>query len=90
MACGTPVVALARGGALVDAVVDGTTGILIDSGRPEALAQPIRKLLGHPMMLEAFSVAASDRAQSRYSWSRVADETIAVYESTACVTSMAA
>jgi glycosyltransferase involved in cell wall biosynthesis len=90
MACGTPVVALARGGALVDAVVDGTTGILLGSGHPEALAQPIRKLLGHPMMLEAFSVAASDRVQSRYSWHRIADETLAVYESTACVAPLAA
>jgi glycosyltransferase involved in cell wall biosynthesis len=79
MACGTPVVASAVGGQ-VDAVVDGTTGILVPPGRPALLAQRIRQLLGHPMLLEAFSVAATDRARSRYSWDRIAHETLAVYD----------
>jgi glycosyltransferase involved in cell wall biosynthesis len=79
MACGTPVIASAVGG-LVDAVVDGTTGILVPPGRPALLAQRIRQLLSHPMLLEAFSVAAVDRAQSRYSWERIAHETLAVYD----------
>ena len=79
MACGTPVVASAVG-AQVDAVVDGTTGILVEPGRPALLAQRIRQLLAHPMMLEAFSVAATDRARSRYSWDRIAHETLAVYD----------
>ena len=30
--------------------------------------------------LEAFSVAAADRAKSRYSWDRIAHETLAVYD----------
>ena len=79
MACGTPVVASAVG-AHVDAVLDGTTGILVEPGRPALLAQRIRALLAHPMMLEAFSVAATDRARSRYSWDRIAHETLAVYD----------
>jgi len=79
MACGTPVVASAVGGQ-VDAVVDGTTGILVEPGRPALLAQKIRALLTHPMQLEAFSVAATDRARSRYSWDRIAHETLAVYD----------
>jgi glycosyltransferase involved in cell wall biosynthesis len=79
MACGTPVVATAVGGQ-VDAVVDGTTGILVPPGRPALLAQRIRQLLAHPMLLEAFSVAAADRARSRYSWDRIAHETLAVYD----------
>ncbi len=79
MACGTPVVATAVGGQ-VDAVVDGTTGILVPPGRPALLASRIRQLLSHPMMLEAFSVAAADRAKSRYSWDRIAHETLAVYD----------
>lgn len=79
MACGTPVIATARGGQ-VDAVVDGTTGILVPPGRPALLAQRIRQLLAHPMLLEAFSVAAVDRARSRYSWDRIAHETLAVYD----------
>jgi D-inositol-3-phosphate glycosyltransferase len=79
MACGTPVIAPPVGGH-VDAVVDGTTGILIPPGRPALLAQRIRQLLAHPMLIEAYGVAAADRAKSRYSWDRIADETLAVYD----------
>jgi glycosyltransferase involved in cell wall biosynthesis len=89
MACGTPVIASAVGGQ-VDAVVDGTTGILVPPGRPALLAQRIRQLLAHPMLLEAFSVAAADRARSRYSWDRIAHETLAVYDTAVGSAAMAA
>ena len=79
MACGTPVIASAVGGQ-VDAIVDGTTGILVPPGHPALLAKRIRQILAHPMLLEAFSVAAADRARSRYSWDRIAHETLAVYD----------
>jgi D-inositol-3-phosphate glycosyltransferase len=79
MACGTPVIAPPVGGH-VDAIVDGTTGILIPPDRPVMLAQRIRQLLAHPMMLEAYGVAAADRARSRYNWDRIAAETLAVYD----------
>jgi glycosyltransferase involved in cell wall biosynthesis len=89
MACGTPVIASAVGGQ-VDAVVDGTTGILVPPGRPALLAQRIRQLLAHPMLLEAFSVAAADRARSRYSWDRIAHETLAVYDTALGAAALAA
>ena len=79
MACGTPVIAPPVGGHM-DAVVDGTTGIIIPPDRPALLAQRIRQLLAHPMLLEAFGVAAVDRVRSRYSWDRIAGETLAVYD----------
>jgi D-inositol-3-phosphate glycosyltransferase len=79
MACGTPVIAPGTGGH-ADAVVDGTTGILVPPGRPALLAQRIRQLLAHPMLLEAYGVAAADRVKSRYSWDRIAAETLAVYD----------
>ncbi|HEX4833487.1 MAG TPA: glycosyltransferase [Trebonia sp.] len=79
MACGTPVVAAGLGGQ-VDAVIDGTTGILVPPGHPALMGQRIRQLLAHPMMLEAYSVAAADRARSRFSWDRIAQETLAVYD----------
>jgi len=79
MACGTPVIAPPVGGH-VDAVVDGTTGIIIPPDRPALLAQRIRQLLAHPMLLEAYGVAAVDRARSRYSWERISVETLAVYD----------
>jgi glycosyltransferase involved in cell wall biosynthesis len=89
MACGTPVIASAVGGQ-IDAVVDGTTGILVPPGRPALLAQRIRRLLQHPMLLEAFSVAAADRARARYSWNRIAHETISVYDTAVGAVALAA
>jgi glycosyltransferase involved in cell wall biosynthesis len=79
MACGKPVMAPPTGGHM-DAVVDGTTGIIIPPGRPALLAQKIRQLLAHPMLMEAYGVAAADRVKSRYSWDRIAAETLAVYD----------
>jgi len=79
MACGTPVIAPPVGGHM-DAVLDGTTGIIIPPGRPALLAQRIRQLLAHPMLIEAYGVAAADRVRSRYSWDRIAGETLAVYD----------
>jgi glycosyltransferase involved in cell wall biosynthesis len=79
MACGTPVIAPPVGGHM-DAVVDGTTGIIMPPDRPALLAQRIRQLLAHPMLIEAYGVAAVDRVRSRYSWDRIAGETIAVYD----------
>lgn len=89
MACGTPVVAPAIGGQ-VDAVVDGATGFLVPPGRPDLLAQRIRQLLAHPILLEGFSVAAADRARHRYSWERIAHETLAVYDSALDTAALAA
>jgi glycosyltransferase involved in cell wall biosynthesis len=89
MACGTPVIASATGGHL-DAMVDGTTGILVQPGRPALLAQRVRQLLGHPMRLSAFSVAAADRARSRYSLDRIAGETLETYGSVCSVIARAA
>jgi D-inositol-3-phosphate glycosyltransferase len=79
MACGTPVIAPPVGGHM-DAVVDGTTGIIIPPDRPALLAQRIRQLLAHPMLIEAYGMAAVDRVRSRYSWDRIAGETLAVYD----------
>jgi len=81
MACGTPVVA-AAGGAEQDAVIDSTTGLLVPPGQPRQLVLRIRRLLGSSMQLEAYGIAAADRARSRYSWERIARETLAAYAST--------
>jgi glycosyltransferase involved in cell wall biosynthesis len=32
------------------------------------------------MLIEAYGVAAVDRVRSRYSWERIAGETLAVYD----------
>jgi glycosyltransferase involved in cell wall biosynthesis len=79
MACGTPVAA-STAGAVGDAVIDGTTGFLVPPRQPSMLARRIRHLFASPMQLEAFSIGAVDRAQSRYSWDRIGQETIQAYE----------
>ena len=89
MACGTPVIASAAG-AQSDVVVNGTTGLVVPPRRPALLAQRIRQLLAHPMLLDAFSVAAADRARSRYSWDRIASETLSVYDTVLDTAALAA
>ncbi len=78
MACGTPVVT-ATAGAERDAVIDLTTGLLLPVRQPAPLAARIRRLLGNSMQLEAYGIAAADRARSRYSWERIGRETLAAY-----------
>jgi glycosyltransferase involved in cell wall biosynthesis len=82
MACGTPVVASAIGSHL-DTIIDGTTGLLVPPARPGLIAQRIRTLLASPMLLEGFGIAAVDRARARYSWNRIGQETLAIYEQSA-------
>jgi D-inositol-3-phosphate glycosyltransferase len=79
MACGIPVVAPAVGGC-ADAVLDGTTGALVPPGRPEEFARRVRDMLASPLRLEAYGIAAADRATARYSWDRISRETLAAYE----------
>jgi glycosyltransferase involved in cell wall biosynthesis len=77
MACGTPVVTAAAG-AERDAVIDATTGLLTPR-QPRQLGWRIRRLLANPLQLEAYGIAAADRARSRYSWERIGRETLAAY-----------
>jgi D-inositol-3-phosphate glycosyltransferase len=78
MACGTPVVAAAAG-AEQDAVVDKTTGLILPPGPPAQLALRVRRLLANSLRLEAYGIAATDRARSRYSWERIGREALAAY-----------
>ena len=59
-ACGRPVVALGRGGA-VETVVDGVTGVLVPSETPDAMAAGIRRALG-----EAYDTAAIRRHAEQF------------------------
>lgn len=79
MSCGTPVVA-SRAGALPEVVGDdGTCAVLVEPGDPEALASAIRDLLDSPETRERLGSAGRRRALDRYSWTSVAEATVAAY-----------
>jgi D-inositol-3-phosphate glycosyltransferase len=79
MACGLPVVAsedAEPGGA----IIHGNTGFLVPPAQPAELARRVRQLLASAMLLDGYGIAAASRARTRYSWERVGQETLAVYE----------
>jgi D-inositol-3-phosphate glycosyltransferase len=80
MACGTPVVVTPVGGHL-DTVIDDVTGVYARPGRSAELAQCIRNLLAERTHLTALGIGGADRVRARYSWERVANETLKAYES---------
>lgn len=78
MACGTPVVATAVGG-MRDTVVDGITGRLVPPQSPKRLADAIRQLIDNDAMRTGCGAAGCDRARARYSWDRIAADTLRAY-----------
>jgi glycosyltransferase involved in cell wall biosynthesis len=78
MACGVPVVAAAVGG-ISDTVVEGITGDLVGPRQPKDLARKVRTLLDNPALRAAYGSAGRDRALARYSWDRVAIDTLRAY-----------
>jgi glycosyltransferase involved in cell wall biosynthesis/phosphoheptose isomerase len=78
MACGVPVVASAVGG-LLDTVVDDVTGIHVPPRSPERLAEVLRTLLADRALRERLGRAGVERVRTRYSWSQIADATLATY-----------
>lgn len=79
MACGIPVVASAVGG-MLDTVVDGITGRLVPPKRPDLLADALNALLRDDFHRQSLGAAGRDRARSRYSWDRIATDTLRVYD----------
>ncbi len=79
MACGVPVVASAVGG-MLDTVVHDVTGLLIPPKEPRACANAITAILRDRRAASGFGKAGRDRARSRYSWERIATDTLRVYD----------
>lgn len=93
MACRTPVVASAVGG-IKEVVADGETGYLVPfeqdpvTGFPlnpdkfaRDLAAKISELLRDPEKCKRFGAAGRKRVEEKFSWSLIADQTIALYQS---------
>ena len=91
MACKAPVVASATGG-ILEVVVDGVTGYLAPFEQdpvtsfpthPENfsrdLAQRVSELLADPEKARVFGEAGRRRVEEKFSWTAIADQTIALY-----------
>ena len=93
MACGAPVVASKTGG-IPEVVVDGETGFLIPFGQDPVtgfplepdkfardLASRLRELLEDELKCKRFGEAGRRRVEEKFSWTKIAGETIQLYES---------
>ena len=78
MACGVPVIASAVGG-LIDTVVHGRTGLHVPPRRPDVLAEQLADLLSDDERRLALGRAGARRARAKYSWDRVAVQTLHTY-----------
>ena len=91
MACGAAVVASATGG-ILEVVVEGVTGHLVPFAQdPETgfasepaqfardLAARIRQLLEEPARAKAMGAAGRKRVEAHFSWTAIAEQTIALY-----------
>jgi glycosyltransferase involved in cell wall biosynthesis len=80
MAHGRPVVATAVGG-LLDAVVDGETGLLVPPGDVAALRVALERLLADGELRQRLGLAARRRAQELFGLDVAARATLNAYES---------
>jgi glycosyltransferase involved in cell wall biosynthesis len=81
MASGRPVIA-SRVGGLEDVVVNGETGILVEPGSEEQLAEAIETLLGDEGYRRRLGANARRLVEEKYSWDAIIDRIIYVYNYT--------
>jgi glycosyltransferase involved in cell wall biosynthesis len=82
-AAARPVIA-SRVGGLVEAVADGTTGILVPPGDAAALAGALRRLATDAPLRARLGAAGRERVLVRYGVARMAEGTIACYGGPPC------
>ncbi len=76
-ACGIPVIGGASGG-IPDAVRDGETGLLVESGRPEPVRDAVRRLLSDRELALRLGAGGRRAVESFYNWDRVAADVIQI------------
>ncbi|MBT2501138.1 glycosyltransferase [Curtobacterium sp. ISL-83] len=79
MACGRPVVASSVGG-LIDTVVEDATGLHVPPRDEDAVAVAVAMLLDEPERREALGAAGRKRAETKYTWQKVAADSERVYD----------
>jgi glycosyltransferase involved in cell wall biosynthesis len=78
MACARPVVGSEVGG-IKSTVVDGSTGFLVPSRDPQAVAERLATLQRNPLLARSMGDAGLRRAYRHYTWRSVAQQVAAVY-----------
>jgi glycosyltransferase involved in cell wall biosynthesis len=78
MAAGRPVVA-SRVGPIGEVVLDGETGLLVEPGRPAALAAALLEVLEQPGLAARLGAAGRRRAAEQFSLERMVAQTEALY-----------
>jgi len=78
MACGTPVIASQVGG-LPYLVQDGKTGFVVPGGDPNALVEPLNRLMNDEALREKMGSEAAEYAR-KYSWDLIAEQITHVYK----------
>jgi glycosyltransferase involved in cell wall biosynthesis len=79
MASGLPVVATRIGG-MIETVEHGKTGMLVNVGRSDELADAIRHLVEDGKLRRRMGAAGYHRVRSLFSWDRVADRVRCCYD----------
>jgi len=82
LAFGKPMVLSAVGG-FTDVAREHRAGVLVPAGDPRALGAALSSLLADPAARERLSASARAAAAGPYSWSRVAEQTHALYREVA-------
>jgi glycosyltransferase involved in cell wall biosynthesis len=79
MAAGVPLV-VTTAGALPEVVgADGSTGVLVEPGQPQPMAEAITSLLLNRSLRTDLASAGRKRALARYNWHACGERTVAVY-----------
>ncbi|MCV7379252.1 glycosyl transferase family 1 [Mycobacterium alsense] len=78
MACGVAVVALPVG-VMTDVVVDGVTGQVLSQHGAAPVAVALRSFLAQSFRCESMGAAGRSRAVSRFTWDRIALDSVNIY-----------
>jgi len=78
MASGVPVVGTRIGG-MLDTVLDGETGLLVEPERPDLLAKAVVSLLEDPNRAKQMGIKGRARAVERFSWRARSERLLSTY-----------
>jgi len=82
MACGRPIVATRVGG-LAEILEEGKTGLMMEPGNAEALADAIVRLINHNKLRLRLSRNAREEVK-RYNWETIGQEYLKAYSTLKC------